>query len=223
MEEKGGLESLNVYEKISRSGRIGKALPSMCVLVIKHDKDGRPLRAKSRIVVLGNFKDQIYEKSQRYAPVLKYSSLRLLIAKAIRAKRVLQQGDCKNAFCNADLPEDEATVVMQPVGDPAHNKNEFWYLKKTLYGLRRSPHHWYNMITSILTKIGLTASPHDPCLFSGQVLDPSVPPTRRAPPSQLPITPTPIYPVLPSMSACMLMTSFSSVRIPPKKNSSSEH
>ena len=44
---------LNVYEKINkktylalkRSGRIGKALPSMCVLVIKPDKDGKPHRA----------------------------------------------------------------------------------------------------------------------------------------------------------------------------------
>jgi hypothetical protein len=95
-EDKGGLESLEVYEKISkqrylqlrRSGRIGKALPSMCVLVIKHDKNGNPLRAKSRILVLRNFEDRIYDKSQRYAPVLKYSSLRLLLAKAVCAKRV---------------------------------------------------------------------------------------------------------------------------------------
>jgi hypothetical protein len=60
----------------------------MCVLVIKHDKNGNPLRAKSRILVLRNFEDRIYDKSQRYAPVLKYSSLRLLLAKAVCAKRV---------------------------------------------------------------------------------------------------------------------------------------
>jgi hypothetical protein len=125
---KRGIESLNVYKKISkkrylqlrRSGRIGNALPSMCVLVIKHDKDGNPLRAKSRIVVLGNFEDQVYDKSQRYAPILKYSSLRLLLAKAVRTKRVLQQGDCKNAFCNATLPDNELTVVKPPDGDPAN-------------------------------------------------------------------------------------------------------
>jgi hypothetical protein len=78
-EEKKGLEQLNVYEKINkktylqlkRSGRIGKALPSMCVLVIKPDKDGKPHRAKSRIVVLGNHEDRYFSKSQRYAPVLK--------------------------------------------------------------------------------------------------------------------------------------------------------
>jgi hypothetical protein len=149
-EEKEALESLDVYEKISkqrylqlhRSGRIEKALPSMCVLVIKHDKDGNPLRAKSRIVVLGIFEDRVYDKSQQYAPVLKYSSLHLLLAKAVRAKRVLQQGDCKNAFCNAKLPENELTVVQPPAGDPANQTDEFWLLKKTLYGLRRSPHHY---------------------------------------------------------------------------------
>jgi hypothetical protein len=43
--------------QLKRSGRIGKALPSMCVLVIKPDKEGNPHQAKSRIVVLGNHKD----------------------------------------------------------------------------------------------------------------------------------------------------------------------
>ena len=96
-EEKGGLESLGVYERISkkqylslrRKGLVPKCLPSMCVLVVKTDKDGKPNRAKSRIVVLGNYEDRYYNKSQRYAPVLKYSSLRLLTSKAVGDKRVL--------------------------------------------------------------------------------------------------------------------------------------
>ena len=78
-EEKGGLEQFDVFQRINkktylqlrRSGKIGKALPSMCVLVIKPDKDGNPLCAKSRIVVLGNHEDTYYSKSQKYAPVLK--------------------------------------------------------------------------------------------------------------------------------------------------------
>eukprot|EP00956_Cyclotella_meneghiniana_P005594 scaffold7180_cov50-Cyclotella_meneghiniana.AAC.3 len=174
-EEKGGLEQLEVFERISkkqylhlkRTGRIGKALPSMCVLVIKPDKNGNPVRAKSRIVVLGNFEDRYYTKSQRYAPVLKYSSLRLLCSKAVGDKCILQQGDCKNAFCHARLPDDELTVVRPPVGDPEYDKDTYWLLNKTLYGLRRSPHHWYNMFTKALKDIGLSPSLHDPCLFSG--------------------------------------------------------
>ena len=141
----------------------------MCVLVIKPDKDGKPNRAKSRIVVLGNHEDHYFSKSQRYAPVLKYSSLRLLCSKAVEAKRVLQQGDCKNAFCHALLPEDELTVVRPPVGDPGFAKDEYWLLNKTLYGLRRSPHHWYNMFCAALKELGLEQSVHDPCLFSGNL------------------------------------------------------
>ena len=90
-EEKGGLEDLGVYERISkkqylalrRSGQLPKAIPSMCVLVVKTDRDGKPDRAKSRIVVLRNYEDRVYSKSKRYAPVLKYDSLRLLTAKAV--------------------------------------------------------------------------------------------------------------------------------------------
>ena len=114
----------------------------MCVLVVKNDKYGKPLRAKSQILVLGNFEDRLYQKSQRYAPVLKYSSLCLLTAKAVGDKGILQQGDCKNEFCNATLPDNEVTVIRPQIGDPAFQEDECWLLKKTLYGLRRSPHHW---------------------------------------------------------------------------------
>ena len=125
----------------------------MCIFVAKRDKDGRPDRAKSRIVVLGNYEERVYSKSARYAPVLKYSSLRLLTSKAVGDRRVLQQADCKNAFCNATLPDDERMAVRPPVGDPGYAKDEYWLLNKTLYGLRRSPKHWYNMFTSILKLI----------------------------------------------------------------------
>ncbi|KAL7459292.1 hypothetical protein ACHAWC_010958 [Mediolabrus comicus] len=70
-EEAQGLLEHDVYERISkkdylalrRSGAIPKAIPSMCVLVVKPDKEGRPHRAKSRIVVLGNHEDRLYSKS----------------------------------------------------------------------------------------------------------------------------------------------------------------
>ena len=70
----------------------------MCVLVEKNYKYGKPLCAKSRIVVLGNFEDRLHQKLQRYAPVLRYSSLCIITAKSVSDKRILQQGDFKNAF-----------------------------------------------------------------------------------------------------------------------------
>ena len=146
---------------------------------MKTDKEGNPDQSKSRIVVLGNHKDKLWNKSQRYAPVLQYSSLRLLVSKAVGDRRVLHQGDCKHAFCNATLPDNDRLTVRPPVGDPGYDKDEYWYLKKTLYGLRRSPHHWYNAFTKVLTEMGLKASVHDPCPFDG-IIDPQDDPTNPA-------------------------------------------
>ena len=80
-----------------------------------------------------------------------------------------------NAFCNATLPDDEVTVIRPPIGNPAFQEDEYWILKKNIYGLRWSPHHWYNTIKGILLKMGLKASPNDPFLLSGVIANPSYP------------------------------------------------
>ena len=139
----------------------------MCVLVIKTDENGHPDRAKSRIVVLGNLEARTWDKHERAAPVLKYSSLRLLVSSAVERKRKLKQADYKNAFCNPSLPSNETTVIRPPLGDPDAAPAEYWLLNKTLYGLRRSPKHWYDMASAALLKMGLKQSSHDPCLFHG--------------------------------------------------------
>ena len=113
------------------------------------------------------------KKSQRYAPVLKYSSLCLLTPKEVGEKCILQQGDYKNAFCNANLPYDEVTVIRPPIGGPDFQDNEYWLVEKTLYGLRWSPYHWYNMIKGIILKMVLNTSPHDSCLLPGVLANPS--------------------------------------------------
>ena len=147
----------------------------MCVLTIKPDEMLRPHRAKSRILVLGNHEDRIWTKSEKYAPVLRPDTLRLIVSMAIQQRRTLKQGDCKNAFCQGILPPDEITIVKPPIGDPDAKKDEYWLLKRTLYGLRRSPKHWYDKIRKILTSLGLQQNAYDPCLFSGLVIDPSDP------------------------------------------------
>ena len=83
------------YVALKQAGKISKAILEMCVLVVKNNKDGKPLRSNTRVVVLGSFEDRLYQKSQRYAPVLKYSSLCLLTSKAVGGKRILQQGIAK--------------------------------------------------------------------------------------------------------------------------------
>ena len=104
---------------------------------------------------------------------------------AVQQRLTLKQGDCKNAFCQGILPPDEITIIEPPIGDPDAKKDEYWLLKHTLYGLRRSPKHWYDKIRKILTSLGLKQNPCDPCLFCGNIIDPTDPSDS---PSSSPLT-----------------------------------
>jgi hypothetical protein len=65
--------------------------------------------------------------------------------------------------------------MRPPSSDPDAKPHEYWLLRCTLYGLGRSPHHWYNKINAIHRSIGLTLLLEDPCLYSGFIQDPSDP------------------------------------------------
>ena len=78
----------------------------------------KPHRAKTRIVVLGNHEECYFSKGERFVPFLASDSLHLLTSRAVGKCHVLLQGDCKNAFCNATMPDDEVTIVCPPQGDP---------------------------------------------------------------------------------------------------------
>jgi hypothetical protein len=57
---------------------------------------------------------------------------------AVERQRTLKQGDCKTAFCQGILPNNEITIVKPPIGNPDAKKDKYWLLKQTLYGLCRS-------------------------------------------------------------------------------------
>ena len=116
--------TLEQYRELRRTKNAPKAIPTMCVQTVKKDENLLPERAKSRIVVLGNLEDRYWSKSERYAPVLQYSSLRLLTSMAVEKTRRLKQGDYKNAFVQATLPDDELTIVRPPLGDPDADLDE---------------------------------------------------------------------------------------------------
>jgi hypothetical protein len=156
--------TLQEYRKLAETH--GPAIPSMCVLVTKKDEHGNPVRVKSRIVVLGDKDPHQWSKGNCFAPVAAQSAVCLLVSLAIEHSKFAQQGDCKNSFCNPVLPEDEV-VIVPPPGCPLSKPNTFWRLRKTLYGLRRPPKHWYEMFKSVVKICGLQPCPNSPCLFYG--------------------------------------------------------
>ena len=177
-EEYEGLQSLNTWEVISEEQyktlkKTCKAhlLPTMAISVIKRDGNGTPSRAKYRIVVLGNLDPHGWEKHECFAPVLTQYELRLLLHLAVEQSCIPKVGDVSQAFCQALLPEEEIYVCKPPPGCPLTPTTAYWKLLKSLYGMRRSPRHWYELAHKILTDIGLTRSPNSPCIYSGILID----------------------------------------------------
>ena len=145
-------------------------IPTMAISVIKKDGFGNPIRAKYRIVALGNLDTNPWTKQDCFAPVLSQLELRFLIAIAVKFGCIPRTADIAQAFCQALLPESEKYILTPPAGCPITPPKSYWLLRKTLYGLKRSPRHWYEMARRLLIEIGLTPLPQSPCIFTGTLI-----------------------------------------------------
>ncbi len=169
-EEFDGLNRMGTYRiiKWAEVKKLGvMPIPTMNVLSVKPDATGAPLRAKSRTVVLGNQEQRCWEKNDVYAPVVAKAGARALVAYGVHKGRVVKQLDAKNAFCQPEIPKDETVVVTPPKGCPFSEPGDYWLLLKTLYGLRRSPRHWFKLFSGKLIELGFKPCGNEPCLFVG--------------------------------------------------------
>eukprot|EP00957_Ditylum_brightwellii_P173438 13205201-Ditylum_brightwellii.AAC.1 len=156
-----GLEKLNTWSIISKREYqvmrhiTGPAQPTMAILCVKYDPDGNQVRAMYRIVALGNLDTNPWSKANCFTPVLSQMELRLLLSIAVKNKVIPQIGDVSQAFCQSYLPPEEKYVLQPPPGCFLTPKDHYLLLQKTLYGLKRSPRHWYELAKKTLLTIGL--------------------------------------------------------------------
>ncbi len=101
---------------------------------------------------------------------------------AVEKHCTLKQGNCKKCILSR---HNKTTIIKPPIEDPDTEKDKYWLLKRILYGLCHSPRHLYAKFHSILSQLGLCMNAWDPCLFTGQVVNP-LDPTVLA--TSLPLT-----------------------------------
>jgi hypothetical protein len=175
-EEYNGLASIDTWETITEEEyqnlkhTYKGTMPTMAISTIKYDENGQPVRAKYRIVALGNLDPNNWDKQDCFAPVLSHLELCFLVSLAAQKKCIPKSGDVSQAFVQSILPDDEKYVLRPPPGCPITKPNCYWLLKRTLYGLKRSPRHWYALATQRLLDIGFKQHPTSPCIFVGQIL-----------------------------------------------------
>ncbi|KAL9250347.1 Retrovirus-related Pol polyprotein from transposon RE1-like protein [Drosera capensis] len=101
---------------------------------------------------------------ETFSMVVKPANIRTVLCLALSYGWSLHQLDVKNAFLHGDLQE---TVYMhQLVGfrDPAA-PSHVCLLKKSLYGLKKSPRAWYQRFADYVFTIGFSNSVSDHSLF----------------------------------------------------------
>jgi transposase InsO family protein len=162
-EEHESLKKTNTFRLVELPiGR--KALGSKLIFKLKTRADGTPERYKARIVVQGFSQREGIDFTETYAPVVRYESLRFLLALAVLLDLEIHQMDVDSAFLQADL--DDEVYVRQPEGfvDP-DNPGKVWRLLKSLYGLKQAPMVWNQTIDAHLKENGLQPMDADPCVY----------------------------------------------------------
>ena len=130
---------------------------------VKQDKDGNVTKLKSRLVARGFSQQYGVNYWESYSPVIKNSTLRLLLAIAVEEDYFIEQIDIKNAYVNSDL--EELIYMRQPDGFVI-GENMVCRLKKSLYGLKQSGYQWNKLLNEKLIKVlGFKRLKSDPCVY----------------------------------------------------------
>ena len=105
----------------------------------KHDVDGSIEKYKERCVACGFSQKEGIDYEENFAPVARYTSIRLVLALATVMKWKIHQMDVKTTFLNG-VVEEEEVYVEQPLDfETCDRESHVCRLKKALYGLKQEP------------------------------------------------------------------------------------
>jgi histone deacetylase 1/2 len=134
------------------------------VFKIKRKADGNIDRYMARLVAKGFKQRYELDYEDTFSPVVKPTTIRLLLSMAITHGWHLRQLDIQNAFLHGVLEEE--VFMRQPPGfEDSTHVGYLCRLDKALYGLKQAPRAWHARLSSVLTSLGFTPSTADTSLF----------------------------------------------------------
>lgn len=101
---------------------------------------------------------------ETYAPVVQWSTIRLLLSTVLTEGWTTRQVDYTNAFAQAELKE-EVYVEYPRLFGPKSGTDKVLHLLKSLYGLRQAPRTFFEKLKAGLEERDWRQSEIDPCLF----------------------------------------------------------
>lgn len=139
-----------------------KPIKAKWVFKTKSDDRGNIVRYKARLVAKGCSQKFGIDYSETFSPVVRYNSIRYLLALAVQRGLHIHQMDAVTAFLQGDL--DEEIYMEQPEG--YHDgTNRVCKLNRSIYGLKQAGRQWNLKLDDALRKYGLQKSKLDPCIY----------------------------------------------------------
>ncbi|GKV41223.1 hypothetical protein SLEP1_g48789 [Rubroshorea leprosula] len=118
-----------------------KAFKNRWVYRVKHEDGTLGPWYKARLVFKGFSQKKGVDFSEIFSPIVKMSSIKVVLGLAACLDLEVEQMDVKTAFLHGDL--DEEIYMEQPEGFKVKGKEDFVRkLKKSLYGLKQAPRQW---------------------------------------------------------------------------------
>lgn len=140
-----------------------KAIRNKWVYKTKRGPDGRVERYKARLVVKGCSQRPGIDFDEVYSPVVRYSTIRFLMALAVKHDLQIDQMDAVTAFLQSELGDE--TIFMQLPEGFTSDQVKVCRLRKALYGLKQSSRVWNKQLDAALREFGLEQSKTDTCLY----------------------------------------------------------
>jgi histone deacetylase 1/2 len=139
-------------------------IDSRWVFKVKRRPDGTVDRYKARLVAKGFKQRHGIDYDDTYSPVVKPTTIRVILSLAVMQGWHIRQLDVDNAFLHGFLEED--VYMLQPPGYvDSHYPHHICKLEKSLYGLKQAPRAWFARLSSKLQALGFIASKADVSLF----------------------------------------------------------
>lgn len=169
VEELAALEEMNTWEILPRSDLpVGRSvIPGRWVFRTKRGVNREITRYKGRYVAKGYKQEEGVDFFDTFASTAMGSVWRALLALAAFMDWEIDQADVITAFLNPDVDTDLWVACPEGLKLPpgANPKGFMCKLRKSLYGLKQSPHLWQSKLKKKLRLFGFTALLLDPSIY----------------------------------------------------------
>ncbi|GAA6025248.1 hypothetical protein JCM10207_006239 [Rhodosporidiobolus poonsookiae] len=168
--EQGEFDSLrdeyNVFHAVNRSTVPAGAKILGCRFVYRRKKDqhGRVTGHKVRLVAQGFSQRPGVDFRETFAPVAKFTSIRVLLSPPARHRLHVHQADVDKAYLHGSLDEERYMRVPEGIDDPSL-AGKVLKLDRALYGLKQAGRVWNHRIHASLVALGYSRTRSDACVY----------------------------------------------------------